>query len=121
MATLVLVVQMIVTFLLEALVVFGVARVLPGVRIASYGSAVAVAVVYSGLSMLLSWLLVLLSFPVIIVTLGAFLLVINGFLLWLTDKILDGFEIRGFVPLSIATVCITVGEVLVRNFVERLF
>lgn len=105
--------RVIVTLLLNALVVLVVARVTPGVRIKNFGTALAVAVVYGGLSFLLKWLLVLLTAPLIILTLGLFLLVVNAFLLWMTDKLIDDFEIDGLGPLVLATLGISLGQTLV--------
>ncbi len=60
-----------------------------------------------------SWLfkgiLVFLSFPLILVTFGLFHLVLNAFLLWVTDKILDSFEITSMKALAIGTVALTIG------------
>lgn len=111
----------IIAFLLKALVIFFIARVVPGVRISSYGAAVGVAAVYALLSVLLKWLLVILSFPLILVTFGLFLFVLNGFLLWLTDKLMDSIEIKGGATLAVVTVLMTLGNVLVDGLVGRLF
>lgn len=104
----------ILSLLLNAAVVFAVARLTPGVRIKGYGTAVAVAAVYALLAWALKALLVFLTFPLVLLSFGLFLLVINAFLLWLTDKLVDGIEIQGPGPLAMATVGITVGGVLVR-------
>lgn len=100
----------ILTILLNALVVFAVARLTPGVRVASYATAIGVAAVYGLLHAALHGILTFIAFPLVILTLGLFLLVINGFLLWLTDKLISNFEIRGFGPLAVATVLITIGS-----------
>ena len=110
-----------IAFLLKALVIFFIARLVPGVRVSSYASALGVAAVYALLSMLLKWLLVILSLPFILVTFGLFLFVLNGFLLWLTDKLLDSFEIKNFPALAVTTVLMTLGNVLVESLVGRLF
>jgi putative membrane protein len=103
----------ILTILLNALVIFGVARLTPGVRIKSYGTAIGVALVYAVLTWLLRSLLITLTLPLVVLSLGGFLLVINAFLLWLTDKLIDGLEIKGFGPLAICTIGITLGSMLV--------
>ena len=104
------------TWLLEWLVfslsVFVVARLLPSVHIRSFGTAVMVAVVYGVLKFLLYWLLVLLALPFIILTLGLFLLVLNAVLLWLTDKLIDGFKIDGLLNTLLASVLISLIDVV---------
>lgn len=99
--------------LLNGLVVWTTARVVPGVRVSGFGSAVWVAGVYGLLALLLKQALVMLSLPLVVVTFGLFLLVLNGFLLWLTDKILSRFEIRNLAALTLATLSITLGFTLV--------
>ncbi len=83
-------------FLVTALAVLFAAKVVPGVRAKSLGSAFVFAVVLAILSKLLFGLLVVLSLPFILVTFGLFLIVINAFLFWLADKLVDGVEVDGF-------------------------
>ncbi len=72
------------------------AKVVPGIRIKSFGSAFFFAIVVAILDKLLFGLLVILALPAILVTFGLFLLVINAFLWWLADKVVDGVELDGF-------------------------
>ena len=105
--------QHLASILLQGLVVFATAKLVPGFKVKSYGTAIGVAIVYGVLSWLLKTVLVVLSIPFIVLTLGLFLLVINAFLLWLTDKLLDGVEIQGKFPLMLTTVLITVDQSIV--------
>lgn len=97
-----------------SLSVFIVAQIMPSVRVRSLLTALLVAVVYGVLKFALWWVLVLLSLPFVVVTLGLFLLVINAFLLWLTNKLVAGFEIRGFGSTLIASVLISLLDMLLR-------
>jgi putative membrane protein len=72
------------------------AKVLPGIRVRSFGSAVLFAVVFAILNKLLFGVLVVLSAPFLLLTLGLFLIVINAFLFWLADKLVSGVEVDGF-------------------------
>ena len=110
--------ELILTVLLQAGVVLLVARLVPGVQVRGYGTALSVALVYGVLTWALKMLLVALSFPLVILTLGAFLLVINAFLLWLTDKLLTAFDIRSWSSLVLATLGITVGYMAVGSLVR---
>jgi putative membrane protein len=107
-------VSMIMGLLSFSLSVFIVAMVLPSVRVRSYGSALGVAVIYGVLKFFLHWLLILVSLPFIIITLGLFLIVINAFLLWLTDKLVDGFEIDSIFSTIVASVLISVLDIVLR-------
>jgi putative membrane protein len=91
------------------------ARYLPGVLVKSTRSALLVAVVFSLLDWVLGWLIMLVLGAVLflpaILTLGlAWLLVpflANVLLLWITDKLIDTFELRDGRTLLIAATAIT--------------
>jgi putative membrane protein len=114
-------VSLIAAVLMKAAVVLGVAKIVPGVRVQGYGSAIAVAVTYGLLHWGLKSALVFLSLPLILVTFGVFLLVLNGILLWMTDKLLSGFKVRGLPSLALATIGITIGSLGVDALIVRLF
>jgi len=71
-------------------------RVVPGIRVRSFGSALFFALIFAILDKLLFTLLLFLSFPFVLLSFGLFVLVINAFLFWLTDKIVDGVEVDGW-------------------------
>ncbi len=110
-------ISILIILLLNALLVLIVATLVPGITVKNYGAAIAVALTYSILSWLFKGILVFLAFPLILVTFGLFHLVLNAFLLWVTDKILDSFEITGVTPLAIGTVSLTIGGALVNYLV----
>jgi len=82
--------------LVFALAVFFTARIVPGIRVKSFGGAFAFAFALALLDKLLFGLLVFLSFPMILISFGLFLLVLNGFLWWLAGKVVNGVETDGF-------------------------
>ncbi len=104
---------MIIQFLLNGAVVFLTSKVIPGVQVRSFGYALAVAAVYGLLGVALKWFVVMVTFPAVILSFGLFLLVINGVLLWMTDKLLDGFEVRTPAAMVLATIAISSGYLLV--------
>ncbi len=83
-------------WLINSLVIIAAAYVLPGVHIASFLTAVAVALVLGILNLFIRPLLVLLTLPLTILTLGLFLLVINAVLILLTSNLVSGFVVDGF-------------------------
>ena len=97
-----------------SLSVFVVARILPGMRIKGLGTAIAVAAVYGILKFFFYWILVFFSLPFILLTLGLFLLVINAVLLWVTDVLIEDFEIDGCLTTIIASVVISLFDVVFR-------
>lgn len=55
--------------------VFIVANIIPTIKIKNYGTAIAVAVVYSLINFLVGWLLTILAFPFIVITFGLFTII----------------------------------------------
>jgi len=103
-------VTLIINVLVTAGLLFALAAALPGVRLKSYGTAVIVAVVYGLLNYFLFWLIALVAFIPMLLSLGLFGLVINAFLLWLTDILIDDFEIDSVKTTLIMAVLLTVGK-----------
>lgn len=113
-------VTLLAALLLKGLLVLGIARLLPGVTVKSYGTAVAVAAVYGLLSAFLLGPLKVVTFPLIVMTAGLFVVVLNAFLLWVTDQVLEGFQIKGWGPLFLATIALSIGDALVWGIVHRV-
>lgn len=106
--------SILIDILLLSFAVFLVAKILPGIRIKNFMTALAVAIVYSLVNFFLGWILVLLTLPFILITFGLFKLVINAGLLWLTDQMIDDFEIKDFLTTFVAALCITVVDSVLR-------
>jgi len=81
---------------MNAIAVFVVAYVLPGVVVDSIVVALVVAFVIGFLNFFLRPLLVILTLPITIFTLGLFMLVINALILLLAAKAIPGFYISSF-------------------------
>jgi putative membrane protein len=87
--------KLIIKLLLNAVAVVILAKVLNGVSVDSYTTAIIVAIVLSILNLFVKPILVILTLPITIVTLGLFLLVVNALLILLADKLIDGFSVDG--------------------------
>jgi putative membrane protein len=101
-------------FLLLSVAVFVVAKIMPGIHIKGFGTAIIVAVVYSVVNFLLYKILIFLSLPLIFITLGLFVIIINAFLLWLTDLLIEDFEIKGFGTTIIASILLSLSNMLLQ-------
>jgi putative membrane protein len=88
--------NLILRLLLTAIAVVILAKILPGVTVVGYTSAIVVAVVIAFLRLIVRPILILLTLPVTILTLGLFLLVINACLILLADYFIDGFSVANF-------------------------
>jgi putative membrane protein len=72
------------------------AYLLPGVRVASFFSALWVALFLGIVNLLLKPILILITLPINILTLGLFTFVINAALILLASYVVRGFEVSGF-------------------------
>ncbi len=103
-------IELILHILCLAAAIVGISRLLPGMYVESYGTSVIVAIVYGLINVTLGLVLKLLGLPFIIITLGVFLIVINAFLLWITDQLIEDFEIDDFGTTFIAALLITLAD-----------
>lgn len=99
--------------LVLSVIIYLIAQFVPAVRVKNFGTAVIVAIVYSLINFFLGWLFELLSFPLMLLTLGLFKFVINAIFLWITDKLLDDFEIASFGWTILTALLISFGSTLV--------
>ena len=93
---------------------YALATALPGVRLKSFGTALVVVLVYGVLNCFLFWLVALIAFIQMLLSFGLFGLVINAFLLWLTDKLMDDFEIGSLRTTLLIAILLTVAKVMLR-------
>jgi len=117
------------SFLLGALVaglaVVVASKIISGVRIRRGGTAVTVAIVFALLNLLVGWLiktvLAVVLLPAALLTFGLVYLFLgwlaNLVLLWITDKLVDDFEVRGFGSYAGAAGLISLAMWLVQRFV----
>jgi len=83
-------------WIITTIAIIIVAYLLPGIRVASLGSALIAAAILGIVNAFLKPILVLLTLPLTIVTFGLFLLVINALLFWLVGSIVPGFVVKSF-------------------------
>jgi len=82
--------------LLTAVAVIILAKILPGVEVDNYTTAIWVAFLVGILFTFLKPIIVVLTLPVTILTLGLFLFVINAALILIANNWIDGFSVSGF-------------------------
>jgi putative membrane protein len=85
-------------WIINSLALLLVTYVVPGVDVASFYSALIVALVLGILNALIRPILIFLTLPINLITLGLFTLVINALLFWFVASIVKGFEVAGFMP-----------------------
>jgi len=104
---------------ISALGLWLASKVVPGIRVDSFGSLVAAALLLGIANALVKPLLILLTLPFTIITLGLFLLVINAAMLGLVAVFLRGFHVEGFWPALFGAIVVSltswVGHAAIRG------
>jgi putative membrane protein len=101
--------RFIIKFILNIIGILAVSYFLqPNIEIRDAGSAAIVVIVLAILNLIVKPILVLLTIPVTIFTFGLFLLVINAAMVLLTDYLVDGFHVNGFLWALIFSIILSV-------------
>lgn len=88
--------KLLVRWVISAIAIILTAYLLPGIHVASFVTALVIALVLGILNTLVKPLLFLLTLPITLVTLGLFALVLNAFMILLVSSIVPGFSVDGF-------------------------
>jgi putative membrane protein len=110
-------IHLLVNWLLSALALWLVARVIPGMQVRGFGAAMIATLVLAIVDFFIGSILRFLSLPLIWLTLGLFTLVIKAFLLKLTAMFTPGFRIQGFLPAFLGAVVLTIITFVLRHVV----
>ena len=100
--------KLLLVWLLNALALFLVAYLVPGVHLADFSSALVAVVVLGLVNAILRPLFILLTLPVTLLSLGLFIFVINALLFWWVGDILQGFRVDGFASALLGSVVYSV-------------
>jgi putative membrane protein len=111
--------RLLLNWLLSALALLIVARVVPGISISGFGSALWAAVIIGLINATLGALLKLITFPLTILTLGIFWLVINALMLWLATLFAPGFHVSGFVSAFLGAIVLMLVNMVFRWLVPK--
>lgn len=110
--------RVLIGWLLSAAAFLAVSKLLPGFRIGSFATALVVSAVYSILHVALHFILFkvlwLLTLPLVILTLGLVFFAVNAVILWLTDRIVEDFNIDSTAALIVAAVLLTIVNWMIR-------
>ena len=107
--------RLLIHWILSALCLLLVARLIPGFVVRSFGAAMIAAVVIGLVNGTLGFLLKLLTLPLTVVTLGFFLLVINALMLKVAAFFVPGFDVLGFWPALLGSLILSVLHLIVRR------
>ena len=107
----------IIEFLLYAAAIYGIARVLPGVEMKGYTTAIGVAVLLSVVGFVIGGILHIFALPFKIVTLGLlnwlFTWIISAIVVKVVDVFVGGFRVNGFITALIFSAVISIAKVFI--------
>jgi putative membrane protein len=111
----------IINLLISAVVIFIIAYLMPSVTIKSFGTAIIVAILIGLLNATVGFLIRL---PMNILTLGllSFVvrLIVTAIVIKLVDKLVRGFEVKGFMPALVMAIAMALAGTLIdRAFSEN--
>jgi putative membrane protein len=101
--------------MLSALALWLLPRIIAGIQVRSYGTALIATVVIAVVNTLVGWPMRIITLPLTILTLGLFWLVLNAFLLKLASAFVPGFSIRGFLPAFFGSIVFTILHYLLHH------
>lgn len=111
--------NLILRVLLSAVAVVILSKILPGVGVDSYLTAIIVAIVLSLLNFIVKPILVILTLPVTIITLGLFLLIVNASIILLADYFVDGFSVTNIWWALIFSLLLSIFQSILFSFFKK--
>jgi putative membrane protein len=108
--------RIILNWFIQAVAIIIVAYLLPGVTVASFWTALILAVVLGAINTFVKPILVLLTLPLTIVTLGLFILVLNALLIMLAGAIVPGFLVSGFLSAFLFAIVLSIVSAVLHKF-----
>jgi putative membrane protein len=88
--------RLLIHWIVSAVLLLVVSRVVPGFEVRTLGAAFIAAAVIGLVNATLGLILKVLTFPLTILTFGIFLLVINALMIMLASRVVSGFVVHGF-------------------------
>lgn len=108
-----------ISWIVSAMVVFSIAYIVPGVRVADFTTSLVVALVLGIINAFLKPILLILTLPINLLSLGLFTFVINALLILLVSKIVPGFVVDGFLTALVFGVILSIANTFVYKFLPK--
>ena len=111
--------RMLLHWVLSALAVWIMSRVVPGIHVSGPVAALIAALVIGFINATIGLVLKILTFPLTLVTLGLFWLVINALMLELASALLaPGFQVHGFFAAFVGAIVLSLVNMILRWLVH---
>jgi len=108
-----------INWLLSGLVVLSASYLLPGVHVGSFLTALVVALVLGVVNILVKPLVFVLTLPITLLTLGLFSFVINALMVVITEWLVPGFQVDGFLWAMLFSLTVSVLSTLVHTLFSK--
>jgi len=105
-------------WILNALSLFIVSKILRGITLESFESALIAVVIIGLINALIKPILLLLTLPINILSLGLFTFVLNALLLILASNVVPGFEIDGLLTAILGSILLSLITMILQSFVR---
>jgi putative membrane protein len=112
--------QILLKWLLSAVSLLIVTRIVPGFVVKGFGTALIAAVVIGLVNATIGLVLKVLTLPLTILTLGLFWLIINALMLMLASALVPGFKVDGFLPAFLGAIVLSLVNILLHWIIGML-
>jgi putative membrane protein len=110
--------RLLLNWLLSALAVWIMAKLVPGIHVSGATSALIAALVIGFINATVGAILKVITFPLTLLTLGVFWFVINALMLELASALLrPGFQVSGFLAAFIGAIVLSLVNMLLKAIV----
>jgi putative membrane protein len=106
--------RMLLNWILSALAVWIVSRVVPGIYVSGPGAALIAALAIGFINATIGVVLKIITFPLTLVTLGLVWWVINALMLKFASALVPGFQVRGFLAAFIGAIVLSLVNMLLK-------
>ena len=111
-------VEIIVHILITSVLLLVVAKIISGIEIKDWGTAIFASIVLGIVNAIIKPILIILTIPITVLTLGLFLLVINALMLWMVGSLVGGVKIKGFWYALLGSIVLSILNTLVYMFLQ---
>ncbi|MGA2196282.1 MAG: phage holin family protein [Bryobacteraceae bacterium] len=109
--------HLILVWIVSALALWIVARIIPGIEVRNFWTALAATAMIAIVDFTIGWLVRIVVLPLTILTFGLFELAVNAFLLKVASLFTPGFKVQGILNAILGSLVLTVLTFLLRRLV----
>lgn len=111
--------QLVIRWMVNAIALYIVTRILPGIQVADFLSALIAVLVIGLVNALIKPILLFLTLPITILTFGLFALVINALMLMLAGNLTPGFQVDGFGTAFLGSILLSIISTILHSLAKQ--